>query len=99
VLVFTVTLSSDNLIEELRNAGLDAHWILPYGAEPAPGELVLEIRGHHRRITMCRSEISRILLELVDLQTWARGMDRVLEQATHEGPLWPYFTDEHQVWA
>ena len=36
LLVFTVTLSSENLIEELRGAGVDAYWILPDGAEPAP---------------------------------------------------------------
>lgn len=38
VLVFSVTLSSDNFIEELRKAGLDAHWVLPDGADLKPDQ-------------------------------------------------------------
>ncbi|NUK05711.1 hypothetical protein [Streptomyces lunaelactis] len=98
LLLFTVTLSSDNLIEELQKAGLDAEWVLPEGADLTPGQPVVELRGHGRRIHMCRSEISRILLELTDLPTWARGMDRMLAQALPGWEAWPYFTDEHQVW-
>ncbi|MCX4530036.1 hypothetical protein OHA79_44230 [Streptomyces sp. NBC_00841] len=40
-----------------------------------------------------------ILLELTDLQTWARGMDQLLCKGTVGSQPWPYFTDEHRVWA
>ncbi len=38
VLVFTVTMSSDNFIEELYKHGLDAEWVLPRGVEMGPAQ-------------------------------------------------------------
>ncbi|WP_331751884.1 hypothetical protein OG713_45895 (plasmid) [Streptomyces sp. NBC_00723] len=99
VLVFTVTLSSDNFVEELRRAGLDVRWVLPEGTEIESAPHLLEINGHGRRLQVARAEIERVLLELTDLQTWAEGMDRLLEKTESRCQPWPYFTEEHQVWA
>ncbi|MGN9796220.1 hypothetical protein ACTMTU_34745 [Streptomyces sp. OZ13] len=99
VLVFSVTLSSDNFIEELRKAGLDAHWVLPDGADLKPAQPVVAIQGHGRRVLMARAELERILLELTDLQTWASGMDQLLRKGTAGWQPWPYFMDEHRAWA
>lgn len=99
VLVFTVTLSSDNFVEELRRAGLDVRWVLPEGAEIESSQSLLEINGHGRRLQVACAEIERLLLELTDLQTWAEGIDRLLEKTESRCQPWPYFTEEHRVWA
>lgn len=49
VLVFTVTLSSDNFVEELRKQGLDAQWVLPSGVEMAPDQ---PVKGGSRMAAM-----------------------------------------------
>ncbi|MEV8435139.1 hypothetical protein [Streptomyces chartreusis] len=99
VLVFTVTLSSDNFVEELRRAGLDVQWILPEGAEIELAQPLLEIKGHGSRLRVACDEIERLLLELTDLNTWAEGIDRLLETTQSSCQPWPYFNEEHQVWA
>ncbi|WP_186001591.1 hypothetical protein [Streptomyces sp. IB201691-2A2] len=48
---------------------------------------------------MACAEIERLLLELTDLQTWAEGIDRLLEKTDSRCQPWPYFTEEHKVWA
>ncbi|WP_329260469.1 hypothetical protein OG223_41340 [Streptomyces sp. NBC_01478] len=98
VLVFTVTLSSDNFIEELGKQGLDAQWVLPSGAEMGPAQPVVTIQGHGRQVTMARAGLEQLLLELTDLQSWARGMDRLLQEGAAGWQPWPYFTEEHKVW-
>ena len=98
-LVFTVTLCSDSLVEELGKCGMDAQWLLPDGVEPtSPGQPVLELRSNGHRVSMNSAEINRLLLELVDLSTWARGMDRVLAKGTVGWQPWPVFTNEDQTW-
>ncbi|MFH9044322.1 hypothetical protein ACH4FA_34000 [Streptomyces sp. NPDC017966] len=99
VLVFSVTLSSDNFVEELHKTGLDARWLLPEGAEIEPTQHLLEINAHGRRLRVPAAEIQRLLLELTDLQTWAEGIDRLLEKTQDRCQPWPYFTEEHKVWA
>lgn len=98
-LVFTVTLRSDSLVEELGKCGMDAGWLLPDGVEPtSPGQPVLELRSNGHRVSMNSAEINRLLLELVDLPTWVRGMDRVLAKGTVGWQPWPVFTNEDQIW-
>ncbi|WP_328750262.1 hypothetical protein OHT57_32455 [Streptomyces sp. NBC_00285] len=98
VLVFTVTLSSDNFIEELRKQGLDAEWVLPRGADMEHAQPVVIIQGHGRRVTMARAGIEQLMLELTDLQAWAHGMDQLLRKGVAGWQPWPYFTDECKVW-
>ena len=98
VLVFTVTLSSDNFIEELGKQGLDAQWVLPSGAEMGPAQPVVTIQGHGRQVTMARAGLEQLMLELTDLQSWARGMDQLLQKGAAGWQPWPYFTEEHKVW-
>ncbi|MFH8255944.1 hypothetical protein [Streptomyces roseolus] len=99
VLVFSVTLSSDNFIEEVRKAGLDADWVLPDGAEMGPDEPVVTIKGHGRQVTMARAGVEQLMLELTDLRAWAEGIDQLLRKGTPGSQPWPYFSDEHKVWA
>ncbi|MFJ6291828.1 hypothetical protein ACIQJX_00590 [Streptomyces griseoviridis] len=99
VLVFTVTMSSDNFIEELHKVGLNAEWVLAEGADMAPLQPIVAIYGHGRRVVMARAEVERLLLELTDLGTWARGVERLLQMGVAGWQPWPYFTDEHKVWA
>ncbi|MFE1198401.1 hypothetical protein ACFW6E_37595 [Streptomyces olivaceoviridis] len=94
-----MTLSSDNFVEELRRAGLDVRWVLPEGAEIESAPPLLEINGHGRQLHVACAEIERVLLELTDLQTWAEGIDRLLQKTEGRCQPWPYFTEEHQVWA
>ncbi|MET8213451.1 hypothetical protein ABZT51_47780 [Streptomyces sp. NPDC005373] len=94
-----MTLSSDNVVEELRRAGPDARRTLPEDAEIEPAQHLLEINAHGRRLHVPSAELQRLLLELTDLQTWAEGIDRLLEKTQGRCQPWPYFTEEHKVWA
>ncbi|MGA5218830.1 hypothetical protein ACPCAE_22535 [Streptomyces cinereoruber] len=98
VLVFSVTLSAGNFIEELRKTGLNANWVLPDGAEMGPAQPVVTVEGHGRRVTMARAGIEQLMLELTDLRAWADGMDQLLRKGTAGRQPWPYFIDEHKVW-
>ncbi|MET9104960.1 hypothetical protein [Streptomyces zhihengii] len=99
VLVFTVTLSSDDLVDELGKHGLDAEWVLPSGAEMQTAQPVMIIRGHGHQVTMARAGLEQLVLELSDLQVWARGMDQLLRRGKAGRQPWPYFADEYKVWA
>ncbi|MFE9687857.1 hypothetical protein [Streptomyces sp. NPDC006285] len=102
MLVFTVTMSADNFVEELRQTGLNARWILPEGAEIGSEHPLVEIDGHGHRLRVGCAEIERLLLELTDVPTWAEGIDRMLQKlgkAESRCQPWPCFTDEYRVWA
>lgn len=98
VLVFSVTLSSDNFIQELGKQGLDAEWVLPSGADMESAQPVVIIRGHGRQVTMARAGLEQLMLELSDLQVWARGMEQLLRKGVPGQEPWPYFADEGRVW-
>jgi hypothetical protein len=64
-----------------------------------PTQPVVIIRGHGRQVTMGRAGLEQLMLELSDLQAWARGMDQLLRKGVPGQQPWPYFSDEHKVWA
>ena len=45
------------------------------------------------------SEMQRLLLELVDMTTWAEGVKELLTLDNIGDRPWPCFADEHKVWA
>lgn len=46
ILLFTVPMSSNNFIEELHKAGMNAEWVLAEGADMAPLQPIVAIYGH-----------------------------------------------------
>ncbi|MCX4862111.1 hypothetical protein [Streptomyces canus] len=96
VLVFTVTLSSDNFVEELRKQGLDALGPTERSRDGArPARQI--IKGHGRQVTMARAGVEHLMLVLTGLQVWARGMEQLLRKGVAGWQPWPYFTDECKV--
>ena len=46
------------------------------------------------------SELNRLLLELVDLDIWAKQARVLFDRDDLDGvPPWPYFVNEREVWA
>lgn len=63
---------------------------------PRRGQVLAGLARHRM---MARAEVERLLLELTDLGTWAQGIDRLLQMGVAGWQPWPYFIDEHKVWA
>lgn len=110
--VFTVETSGQALAEALRDADIDAEWVLPPNApDLTPGQVVMEL---HRRVRaplrggmaleftrtlqLRRSELERYLIELIDPGTWTEGVKRLLNDYQAEGRPWTTYRDEHEVW-
>jgi hypothetical protein len=105
---FYVSMSSTRILDALRAQGLQAQWLQPLDEHTDRNVPLLQVdratsgRGGTSigRVTMNFSELNRLLLELVDLDVWARHLDIMLARTDLAGvPPWPYFVDEHKVWA
>ncbi len=97
---FFVTISSEPLIEALREARLTARWLLPPDLEQLqPGQEVMRIHNGIRAAELRTSELGRLTLELVDLPTWAEGVRQMFARDDVQGRPWHYFADEYKVWA
>ncbi|MBO2448666.1 hypothetical protein J4573_16310 [Actinomadura barringtoniae] len=97
---FSVTLSSVRLVEALEAAGLSGRWLLAdrEGILQA-GQPVLRVAYNGRRVEMNPSELARLLLEVVDLDTWVQGVKELLIGGDVVGNRpWPYFKNEARVW-
>jgi len=97
--VYIVTVSSESLLGALRDAGLAAEWVLPSGALDLRGQVILRAHNGRRGIEMRPSEMQRLLLELVDLPTWAEGVRELLSRGDTGTRPWPSFADERKAWA
>jgi hypothetical protein len=98
--LFVVTISSEPLLDALRTVGLSAEWVLPPDQNDLQsGQVILRAYKGNRGIEMCRSEIQRLLLELVDLSTWAEGVKELLTRDYVFDHPWPHFANERNVWA
>ncbi len=49
-------------------------------------------------LQMCRSELDRYLIELLDQDTWIEGIRYLLADRHVEGRPWPHYRGEDQVW-
>jgi hypothetical protein len=97
---FAVTISSTSLLDALQDAGIRAEWVLPYALKQLqPGQVVLRAFRGLSGLELRQAEMSRLTLELVDLATWVESLKELLTQADLSGHPWPYFADEHKVWA
>jgi hypothetical protein len=80
-----------------------------------PGEVVMEIRRQEhlrtvllpggltvtpgRTLQVCRSELDRYLIELLDLGSWVAGLEHLLAATAQVGRPWPHYRNEEEVWA
>src|SRR6266571_1168598 len=97
---YVVTISSDPLLEALRDAGFAAEWVLPHGQRRLRGtQVMLRATRGARGIELRPAELERLAFELVDLRTWVEGIEEMIR---HDGMVRhprPYFKDEWKVWA
>ncbi|MGI5238816.1 hypothetical protein [Dactylosporangium sp. CA-139066] len=105
---FYVSMSSTRVLDALAGHGLRAEWLQPLDEDTDPTAPLLQIdRVISRRpgvtnvgrVSMNFVELNRLLLELVDLDTWAKHIDIMLARTDLAGVSpWPYFVDEWKVW-
>ncbi|WP_037305561.1 hypothetical protein [Amycolatopsis orientalis] len=99
--LFIVTLSSEAVLAALEDTGVAASWVLPRGLENVqPDQVVLRAYAAGRTIELHWAELERsLLLELMDLPTWAEGVKQLMNRKDIGQRPWPSFTDEWKVWA
>lgn len=98
--VFIVTISSEPLVNALREAGLAAQWLLPPDLERLEhGQAVIRIHNGVHVGGLRSSELQRLAFELVHLPTWVEGVKAVFARQDAPGRPWHYFADEYKVWA
>ena len=51
-----------------------------------------------RTLQMCRSELDRYLIEIIEQHTWIEGMRYMLANHLIDGRPWPHYRDEDNVW-
>jgi hypothetical protein len=109
---FAVETNGPALEQCLAAAGIDADWVLPPDAGPlAAAEVVMEMVTRtsspgpgntrmelSRTLQMRRSELDRYLIELLDHETWVKGVGYLLADADAPGRPWPHFRGEDQEW-
>ena len=111
---FIVETSGTALAESLREAEFQTRWVRPPGSvgDLAPGEVVMDLTvitgsqflpgGLRAEATstlqMRRSALDQYLIELVDQDTWIKGMRRMIADPRAEGRPWPTYHGEDQVW-
>lgn len=112
--VFVVVTSGLALAEALRNSGIDAEWVRePSTADLTPSEVLMELRStvteplngtvvmqRDRILQMCRSEMDRYLIELIEQRAWVEGIGYLLtrDKLMPRQP-WPCYRNENLTWA
>jgi hypothetical protein len=112
--VFVVTTSGLALADALCEAGIDAEWVRePSTADLTPSEVLMELRStatepligtvvmqRNRMLQMCRSEMDRYLIEMIEQSTWIEGIRYLMtrDKLMPRQP-WPWYRDEHLTWA
>jgi hypothetical protein len=71
--------------------------LAPAGLARAPGRrgVTMELS---QTLQMCRSELDRYLIELLDQDTWIEGIRYLLADRHVDGRPWPHYRGEDQVW-
>jgi hypothetical protein len=112
--VFVVSTSGLALADALCRAGIDADWVRePSTADLTPGEVLMELRSTvtepligtvvmqlDRMMQLCRSEMDRYLIEMIEQPTWIEGIKYLMtrDKLMPRQP-WPWYRDEHLTWA
>jgi hypothetical protein len=98
--IFHAHLSAGRLIEALEAESLQTRW-LPLAAgtrDLAPGEPLLQVAYKRRVMTINGSVLNQLLIELIELPTWARAVAEAL--AAPDAPCAPeiVFANEANTW-
>jgi hypothetical protein len=112
--VLTVETSGTALATSLYDAGFQARWVRPPEAvgDLAPGEVVMDLtvitgsqllpNGMRAEATSTlqvrRSALDQYLIELVDQDTWIKGMRCMIADPSAQGRPWPTYRGEDQIW-
>ena len=86
--VFVIVTSGLDLADALYDSGIDATWVRePSTADLIPGEVLIELRStvtepfigtvvmqRDRMMQLCRSEMDRYLIELIEQRSWIEGI-------------------------
>ena len=112
--VFTVETSGPTPTQSLGTAGFNARWVRSPGAvgDLAPGVVVMELSvitgsqllpGRLRAeasstLQVCRSALDQYLIELVDQDTWIKGLRRMFADPGGQGRPWPTYRGEDRTW-
>jgi hypothetical protein len=62
------------------------------------GDVILRAYKGSRGIEMKPTDMQRLLLELVDLATWAETVRELLTRDNLGNHPWPYYRGEHRAW-
>jgi hypothetical protein len=83
------------------DVGLAAEWVLPQDQESVESDqVVLRAHAGSRTIELRWAEMQRrLLLELVNLPTWAESVKQLLDRNDTGRHPWQSFTEEWKVWA
>jgi hypothetical protein len=112
--VFTVETSGTALATSLHDAGFQTRWVRPPEAvgDLAPTEVVMDLTvitgsqllpsGLRAEATSTlqvrRSALDQYLIELVNQDTWIKGMRRMIADPSAQGRPWPTYRGEDRVW-
>lgn len=98
--IYVVAVASGPLVGALQSVGLHAEWVLPPSQDKlGESQVVLRAYNRSRGVEIKASDMQRFLLELVDIQTWAKSVQELLTLADLSGHPWPYYPDEGKDWA
>jgi len=106
---FYVSMSSTQILNALANRGIAGQWLQDLDENTDRASPLLQLDKvtscrngavEVRRVSMNFSELNRLLMELVDLDTWAQHVEILLDRTELDGvPPWPYFIYERDTWA
>jgi hypothetical protein len=93
-------ISAGRLIEALEAESLQARWLpLAVGTRDlAPSEPLLQVVYKRRTMTINKSVLNQLLIELIDLPTWARAVAEVLADPDAPGAPEIIFANEANTW-
>lgn len=95
--IFSTTLSLSVVQESLRDAGVRSWRPTPEDSRNGD-ETVLFVERGFRRSGMGVINFQPLLMELIDVDIWARGVAHVLDYGGEGTKPWPVFQDERRVW-
>jgi hypothetical protein len=78
--IFHAHISASQIIDALHAEGLQAQWLAMAAGtrDLAPGEPLLRVFNRQRTMTINRSVLNQLLIELIELPTWSRAIREIL---------------------
>jgi hypothetical protein len=99
--MYIVTMSNEAILDALDKVGVRAEWTLDHDlASVGQDHVILRAWNDLRVIEMRWAELERrLLLEMCDLDVWARSLRSLLNSRRTGRHPWQFFADESAVWA